>query len=52
VLPDTVTGVIELVTEPAEAVRLTVPSMHPDTVLLEFQLAVPELFTKDHVNVG
>jgi hypothetical protein len=47
-----VTYVIELVIELADAVRLTVPSLHPDTVLLVFQLAVPESFVNDHVNDG
>jgi hypothetical protein len=52
VSPETVTVVIGLVIEFAKAVRLTVPSLHPDMVLLAFQLAVPVLFIKDHMNDG
>jgi hypothetical protein len=52
VLPEIVTYVMELVIELADAVRLTVPSWHPDIVLLIFQLAVPESFISDHVNDG
>jgi hypothetical protein len=52
VSPETVTVVIGLVIEFAKAVRLTVPSLHPDIVILAFQLAVPVLFIKDHVNDG